>query len=146
MKNILHRLAAFLWLAELNPSPGFWDLLLLKFLGRSRPSQWFNLLLRQRNHQKRLEGIAAAARNARMASLREAKRRKRLIAKKTRLANRLNALAREWRHCRRRWRVRRVRIQTHLRRWLLVNLLSLLLWSVLQALRVWCCLRSWRGR
>lgn len=137
MKNLLKWLDRELWLAELSPSPHPLMLGLLFSLGRSRPRQWLNLWLRCRNRQSSLAATRAAARNARMALLRAVKRRKRLTAKRTAFVWLINGLRRRRRHCLRRWRVRRMRLQTHLFRWLLVNLLSLLLWLALRAFSVW---------
>ncbi len=146
MKKHLPRLAAFLWLLPLNPPSSPVLFLALWPLCRWRPRQWFNLWLRQRNRHSHLAGIAAAESNAKMASLREARRQKRRTKKKTLLENAMIALQRSWRHCRRRCRVCRHRLQVWLLRRLLVSPLSLLLWEVLPAVRLWFCRCSWRGR
>ncbi len=146
MKKIILKLRRWLWLLEMEPSPSLWlpVLVFLYLLGlvHLRPRQWGNLWLRQLNHRSYLAATRAAARNARMASWRAARRQSRRTRKRTRLANVTIALARKWRHCRRCCRVQRRRLQTHLCRWLLVNLLSLALWFLLLAVRLWFSRRS----
>ena len=101
-------------------------------------------LLRRVNQCRRSAVIAAAAKNAKMASLRAARRQKRLTVKKTRRARLNGAMQRRWRHCRRHCRVFRLRLQTQLCRRLLVWLVCLLLWLLLVSLPL--LLRLWHGR
>lgn len=101
------------------------------------PFNWPLLLHRFLSRRRSLAVIRAAARNARMASLLAARRRRRQTANAMPLASARNALRRKVRHFRRHCRVQMLRLQTRLLRFLVVQLLNLALWLLLQSLPLW---------
>ncbi len=101
-------------------------------------------LWRRVNRRRRLAGIAAAAKNARMASWRARQKPLRRISNATATGRMRLMRQKRLRLCRRRCRLLGQRVQTRLLRWLVIQTLCLCLWLVLLSLRL--LLPLWLGR
>jgi len=114
------------------------------------PAPWRNphlWLLRSLSRSRRLEVTRAEEKSARMVSLLAARRRNRQTVKKTACGCKIIALLKGLRICRRRCRVLRQRIQIRLTRWLLIQVLCLLLRAILLMLPLLLSLlHSWLGQ